>query len=192
MFYRYLGVGILGLDLGRLARAALFLVSISTDYPLCGQQPGKRPVVLPTLTTAAAVHGLSSSESKRRYPVRLRAVSLVSFVGWHGFFVNDGSTGVYVETKGQVPLTDQIHTGSLLEIEGVSGPGEFSPIVDQAVFRMLGEGIVPPAGTSPSIDFRLALKTDNGLRSKAYYDRPIPTTRCCRFSWLRVNSKWKL
>ncbi|MGO9273685.1 MAG: response regulator [Terriglobia bacterium] len=98
---------------------------------------------LPTLTTAAAVHGLSPSEAKRRYPVRLRAVCVVCFPDWHGFFANDGSTGVYVETKDQALLTDRIHPGSMLEIEGVSGPGEYSPVVDEALLRVVGEGTVP-------------------------------------------------
>jgi signal transduction histidine kinase/CheY-like chemotaxis protein len=99
---------------------------------------------LPTLTTAAAVHGLTPSEAKQGYPVRLQAICVICFTGWHGLFVNDGITGVYVETKGQALLTAQIHAGSKLEIEGVSGPGEFAPIVDQALLRVVGEGKVPP------------------------------------------------
>ena len=97
------------------------------------------------MTTAAAVHGLSPSEAARGYPVHLRAVCVVCFADWHGFFVSDGSTGVYVETKDQVLLTEAIHTGSMLEIDGVTGPGEYSPVVDRAVLRVVGEGSVPPA-----------------------------------------------
>src|SRR5271157_1011060 len=115
---------------------------------------------LPTLTTAAAVHGLSPSEAKRRYPVRLRAVCVVCFPDWHGFFANDGTTGVYVETKDQALLTDRIHPGSMLDIEGVSGPGEFSPVVDQALLRVVGEGTVPPP-RHVSLD-RLSTGVDDG------------------------------
>jgi signal transduction histidine kinase/CheY-like chemotaxis protein len=75
--------------------------------------------------------------------VHLRAVCVVCFEGWHGFFVHDGTTGVYVETKGQVLLTAAMHPGLLLDIEGVTGPGEFAPIVDQGTIRVLGEGAVP-------------------------------------------------
>jgi len=112
---------------------------------LSGQQVAAQRAVLPTLTTADAVHSLASSEAKRRYPVHLRAVCEVCFEGWHGFFVSDGATGVYIETKNQVLLTPAIHTGSLLDIEGVTGSGEFAPIVDQATVRVLGEGTVPPS-----------------------------------------------
>jgi diguanylate cyclase (GGDEF)-like protein len=129
----------------RTVRAAVFLAGICGVHPLAGRPPEKRQEILPTLTTSAAVHGLSPAESAKRYPVHLRAVCVVCFPGWHGFFVNDGSTGVYVETKDQTLLTDRIHTGSMLEIEGVTGPGEYSPIVDQARLRVLGEGPVPTA-----------------------------------------------
>jgi diguanylate cyclase (GGDEF)-like protein len=142
---RSISVGLADLDSLKITRAALFLLSIPSGYLLCGEPPGARQGVLPTLTTAAAVHGLSPLESKRQYPVHLRAVCVVCFPGWHGFFVNDGSTGVYVETKNQILLTDAIHTGSMLEVEGVTGPGEFSPIVDQASVRVLGEGALPSA-----------------------------------------------
>jgi len=96
------------------------------------------------LTTAAAVHGLTPSEARRRYPVRLRAVCVVCFPDWHGFFVHDGVSGVYVETKDQVLLGERIHPGTELEIEGVSGPGDFAPVIDRAILRVIGEAAVPP------------------------------------------------
>jgi signal transduction histidine kinase/CheY-like chemotaxis protein len=110
-----------------------------------GSQPAGLETSLPTLTTAKAVHDLTPSEAKRHYPVHLRAVCIVCFVGWHGFFVSDGKTGIYVETKNQTLLTPAIHAGTLLKIEGVSDPGEFAPIVDQSSLRILGEGSIPPA-----------------------------------------------
>ena len=76
--------------------------------------------------------------------MRLRAICVVCFPDWHGFFVHDGSSGVYVETKDQALLTDRIHPGTVLDIEGVSGPGDYAPVVDQALLRVIGEGTVPP------------------------------------------------
>ena len=148
------------LDSWKIARAALLLLGLSGGCPLAGEPPGKPQATLPILTTAAAVHGLTPSESKRGYPVRLRAVCVVCFPTWHGFFVNDGSTGVYVETKDQVPLTSRIHTGSLLEIEGFTGPGDFSPIVDRAIVRVLGEAALP--ATRPVSLDRLSTGAEDG------------------------------
>jgi signal transduction histidine kinase/CheY-like chemotaxis protein/HPt (histidine-containing phosphotransfer) domain-containing protein len=100
---------------------------------------------LPTLTTAAAVHNLLPSQAKRHYPVHLRAVCIVCFTGWHGLFVNDGASGIFVETKNQVLLTAAVHPGTMLDIQGVSGSGEFAPIVDQSTLEIVGERPVPPA-----------------------------------------------
>jgi diguanylate cyclase (GGDEF)-like protein len=103
------------------------------------------PVRLPTLTTAEAVHNLTPAQAKLHYPVHLRAICTVCFVDWHGFFVNDGVAGVYVETKNHVLLTAAIHAGTYLDIEGVTGPGEYAPVVDQSTLRILGERPLPPA-----------------------------------------------
>jgi len=105
----------------------------------------KAPAGLPTLTSAEAVHNLTPSQAKLLYPVHLRAVCTVCFVDWHGFFVNDGKAGVYVETKNHVLLTAAIHPGTYLDIVGVTGPGEYAPVVDQSTLRILGERPLPPA-----------------------------------------------
>ncbi len=98
-----------------------------------------------TLTTADEVHNLSPAEAAKHYPVHLKSVCVVCYPNWHGFWVDDGKTSVYVETKGQVLLTSAIHAGSLLDIQGVTGAGEFAPIVDQGLITILGEAPLPPA-----------------------------------------------
>jgi len=139
------------------AHAALVLLALFAGR-LDGQQLSQGPIGI--LTTAEAVHSLSLSEAKRHYPVHLRAVCIVCFEDWHGFFVNDGVAGVYVETKGGVLLSPAIHTGSLLDIEGVSAAGEFAPIIDQSTVRLVGEGVVPGA-RRVSLD-RLSTGVDDG------------------------------
>jgi signal transduction histidine kinase/CheY-like chemotaxis protein len=59
--------------------------------------------------------------------------------------VSDGDTGVYVETKDQVLLTAAIHTGTLLDIQGITSAGEFAPIVDRSTLQVLGESPLPPS-----------------------------------------------
>ena len=142
-----------------LARLALFLLCLSAAR-FTGEQLRSKQQRLPVLTTAEAVHRLAPSEAKRRYPVHLRAVCVVCYPGWGGFFANDGTTGVFVFTKDQVLLTAATHSGSLLEIDGVTGTGEFAPVIDQAVFRNLGEEALPPA-RHVSLD-RLSTGTEDG------------------------------
>jgi signal transduction histidine kinase/DNA-binding response OmpR family regulator len=85
---------------------------------------------------------------------------LICYAGWHGLFVYDGATGVYVETKNQVLLTPAIHSGTVLDIEGVTGAGEFAPIVDRSTLRVLGEAALPPA-RNVSLD-RLSTGIEDG------------------------------
>jgi diguanylate cyclase (GGDEF)-like protein len=131
------------LDLRKIACSAAFLLAVPVEASLTDAQPVRPKATFPTLTTAAAVRGLSPSEARREYPVHLRAVCVVCFTGWHGFFVNDRSFGVYVETKDKVALTDRIQTGTILDIDGVTGPGQFTPIISRAVIRVMGKGPVP-------------------------------------------------
>jgi diguanylate cyclase (GGDEF)-like protein len=130
--------------LGPAAVAQHSAIPPSAPKPVNARESRKHPVALPTLTTAAAVHNLTPAQSRLHYPVHLRAVCTVCFAGWHGFFVNDGKYGVYVETKNQVLLTAAIHPGTWLDIVGVTGPGEYAPVVDQSTLRILGEKPLPP------------------------------------------------
>jgi len=131
---------------------------------------------LSVLTTAAAVHDLTLNDARRHYPVHLRAVCVVCFAGWHGFFANDGVSGVYVETKDRVLLTAAIHPGTWLQIDGVSNEGEFAPIVDQASLRILADKPIPAARTvsldrlSTGVEDGQWIAFDGTVRSAAFRD----------------------
>ncbi len=107
--------------------------------------PLERPVQLPTLTSASAVHGLTPAQARRHYPVHLQAVCVVCFPDWWGFFANDWAAGVYVQTKNHVPLTASMHPGTWFEVDGVTDAGEYAPIIDQGSLKILGEKPVPQA-----------------------------------------------
>jgi signal transduction histidine kinase/CheY-like chemotaxis protein len=110
------------------------------------RSPAAEPTaVLPTLATAGAVHNLTPAQAKLGYPVHFEAVCVFCFPGWYGLFAHDGVKGIWVERKDQVALPPTIHTGTRLDIKGVTGAGEYSPIVDQATLTILGEAALPPA-----------------------------------------------
>ena len=117
---------------------------VSSDPAASAKSPGSK-ASLPILTTAKAIHSLTRSQAQLHYPVHLRAVCVVCFADWYGFWAYDGVSGVYVQTKNHVPLTAAIHPGIVLDIEGFSGPGEYKPIVDQAVLQIVEERPLPPA-----------------------------------------------
>jgi signal transduction histidine kinase len=119
---------------------------------LCGSlRANDEPHVL---TTVAEIRGLSAGEAAKGLPVRLRAtVSFVSYGdGW--FKVHDGEEGISVSLEvarkrgiwsgRSFTRADNI-LGVVLEIEGITGPGSYSPIVIPSEIRRVGTGLVPEA-----------------------------------------------
>ena len=100
---------------------------------------------LPLLTTARAAHDMTDEEGARGYPVLLRAV--VTFYdpyidARHGaLFVLDETGGIFVAAPPQPVLP--LHAGTLIEIRGVTGAGDFAPIIDHPQIRVVGEAPLP-------------------------------------------------
>ncbi len=100
---------------------------------------------LPTLTTANAAHSLQPDEAKRRYPVHLQAV--VTYydpdtdprVG--AFFACDrtGCICVLVPPRPILPL----HAGTIIDMKGVSMPGNYAPIVLASEVHAAGQSHLP-------------------------------------------------
>jgi PAS domain S-box-containing protein len=92
------------------------------------------------LTNAAAVRDLSLEEAGRKIPVRLRGVVTFDFDA-RSCFVQDQSAGIYVGTgTGFPPLA----AGDVVVVEGVTGPGEYAPIVQPTAVRVVGHEDLPP------------------------------------------------
>ncbi len=98
-----------------------------------------------TLTTARQAHDLPLEEAARGYPVRLRAV--VTYYDPNidkrhvALFVHDSSGDVYVSLSSPPPAF--LQAGTLVEINGFSGAGDFAPIVARAVVTVIGLSRVP-------------------------------------------------
>ena len=91
------------------------------------------------LTQTAQIRALSPEEAGRRIPVRLRAVVTHYDPDWNDLFVLDATGGGYVAVDRRL----DIQQGELVEVTGVSGPGEFAPVVDASHLRILGREHVP-------------------------------------------------
>ena len=92
------------------------------------------------LTNAAAVRSLTPEAAARRLPVRLRGVATYVF-DTQACFVQDESAGIFVGAGGQIP---HFVSGDLVEVEGVTGPGEYAPIVHPQAARLVGHTNLPP------------------------------------------------
>ena len=109
------------------------------------QTRAAQPGPLPVLTTARRVHNLSPEKAGSHYPVRLLAV--VTYYDpyidpRHGaLFVHDSTGAIFVAVSARPILP--IHAGSLVELTGVSDPGDFGPLIAQPHVRVVGESDVP-------------------------------------------------
>ncbi len=112
---------------------------------------------LPVLKTARAVHSLTFAESARAYPVHLRAVATYFDPNIDlrrpALFVHDQTGSVFVALS-QMP-DFAVHAGDLVDVEGVSGSGDFAPIVDHGHLGFVGQSVVPEAAPLVSLSHLL-------------------------------------
>jgi diguanylate cyclase (GGDEF)-like protein len=106
------------------------------------------------LTTIRAVHRLSAAQAARGYPVHVRGV-IVYYDPFLNYprrpivMVDDGTATIYTALPG---LTDlPLKAGTLLDVTGRSGPGDFAPIIDKASIRILGQGPLPAHPYTPTL-----------------------------------------
>jgi len=104
------------------------------------------PPTLALLTRAEQVRQLTPEEAARGYPVKIRGV-VTNDVPAPDFFVQDATAGIYVE--GSVSPSFSHHWGDLIEVEGITGPGKFAPVIREQKLRVLGKGTLPATRIYP-------------------------------------------
>jgi signal transduction histidine kinase len=98
------------------------------------------------LTTVRQVRALKPDEAAVAWPVRIRCVVTCYYRDWATLFVQDATAGIYVNLDGH---TLDLELGQWIELEGVTAPGDFAPIIAQPRFRDLGRAPLPPAAMYP-------------------------------------------
>jgi signal transduction histidine kinase len=63
------------------------------------------------------------------------------------FFVQDATAGIYVEGSASPRYPHLL--SQFVEVEGVTGPGKFAPVIRETKLRVLGEGELPKAQLFP-------------------------------------------
>ncbi|MFO0851381.1 MAG: hypothetical protein U0871_22910 [Gemmataceae bacterium] len=101
--------------------------------------PEVAPPPRPVLTTAQAVRELTRAAAAARRPVRLTGVVTHANPHVGDFFLQDDSAGVYVSAGSGPPPVP----GDVVEVVGVSDPGQFAPCVDPSAVRVVGRGRLP-------------------------------------------------
>lgn len=92
------------------------------------------------LTSVAQVKQLTSEQTKRGIPARIRCVLIGTRPS--ALMVQDSTGGLSVHFSA-VDWADQPRIGEVLEVEGVTGPGLFAPVIIARKIRRLGDGPMP-------------------------------------------------
>ena len=112
---------------------------------------------LPILTNAWQVRDLPAAQAAWHYPVSLHAVVTVNASFQHYFFAQDDTSGITVLSH-NVATNVSPKPGDLVEIDGTSDPGGFSPIVTATNVTILGQSELP--APRPETLFQLATGQD--------------------------------
>ncbi len=112
----------------------------------CGAWAQTAPPTLPLLTRAEEVRQLTPEEAARGYPVKIRGV-ITDDVPSPDFFVQDATAGIYVEGNASPRFNHR--WGDEIEVEGMTGPGKYAPVIREQSTRVIGKGMLPATHTYP-------------------------------------------
>lgn len=118
----------------------LFIASL-TGLIGIGAGPARAAAPDRVLTTAAEVRALSAADAEKHYPVKLRGVVTFYDDALFSRFLQDDTAGIYLQVTNPLALKP----GQVVELEGVTGAGEFAPVVSPHSVKVVGEGKLPLA-----------------------------------------------
>jgi hypothetical protein len=87
------------------------------------------------LLTAAQVRSLTPQQAGAKMKVKLKGV--VVYWEMYSRFIQDETAGIYLLEAGTFPSAK---VGQVVEIEGVTSPGEYAPIIVPSNVKVVGEG----------------------------------------------------
>ncbi len=133
---------LLGFQLSRRLPSAIAMALLVMTGLALGQSSAKP---LPVLKHAGEIRRLSPEQAALGYPVRVRGVITMD-APQPDFFLQDSTAGIYVE--GSASPQFQHVLGEVVELEGVTGPGKFAPVIREQKLRVIGKGELPHAALS--------------------------------------------
>ncbi len=124
--------------------AAIAAAIACTGHLHCRAQSAHADPPLRLITTAREAHSLPSKEAFRGYPIHLQGVVTGYFPRPGGdirMWVHDRTGSIYViAPHGAVGIPV---AGTVVDVRGISEPGGFSPIVDDADVSVIGHAKLP-------------------------------------------------
>src|ERR1035437_8070008 len=127
------------------ALLALILLCTAAAEP-----PGR---ALRTLTTAHEAHDISLEEAAHGYPVRIRGV--VTYYDPYidprhaALFVHDATGSIFIGLPPHPILS--LHAGTLVEVTGISGRGDYAPLILHGSVKIVGDSHLPERAARPTM-----------------------------------------
>jgi signal transduction histidine kinase len=105
------------------------------------------------------IEAVATFDPERLAGRRVKVSGVVTVtMGRAGFYLQDASGGLRVSTQ----QTNQLHIGDAVEVLGFPAVGDFDPSLEEAVFRRMGTGVLPPAKKTTAEQI-LIRGTDDGV-----------------------------
>ncbi len=129
-----------------------FVVSVSSGLELRDLRPTisprnpERPKETQSrglITTVLGLHGLPQQQAALEKPVALDGVITFYDQIWNQAFVQDSTGGVFASAHGARPQA--IAAGDRVQVEGVSGAGDFAPVLLKPIFKVMQHNEKMPA-----------------------------------------------
>ena len=95
---------------------------------------------LPVLRKAAQIRALTATAARLKYPVALHGVITFYAPDFGLTFIQDETAGIFLNVQGNAP--DAL-SGDIVEVAGVTGPGEFAPVIDDPQIKVVGRASMP-------------------------------------------------
>ena len=133
------------------------------------------------LTTVAQVRGLTTEAASRELPVSLDGVVTYYDPPLRRMFFQDRTAGIYVSMNETTPI-DRIQPGDHVLLSGISGPGDFAPVIQKPHLRFLERSVFPKRAGIDTEDIFQGLADSQWVElegilqdSRQENDRPIAT-----------------
>ncbi len=124
----------------------VFVVGVAFGGPIQAKETS-------VITNLAQIRALSREEANKAYPVRVQGVVTWQQSANMAFIIDDGRQAVYVDTEaakrkgvwagGDLPIS-ATEPGALVEVEGLTDPGGYAPIVVGVKSKRIGFGTQAP------------------------------------------------
>ncbi len=142
-----------------------FLYSVAAllaSILLCTAEAEPTGPALRTLTTAHEAHDISLEAAARGFPVRIRGV--VTYYDPYvdprhaALFVHDSTGSIFIGLPSHPILS--LKAGTLVEVTGVSGTGDYAPLILNGHVKVIGESHIPTTAPRPTMAELLAGSKD--------------------------------